>query len=73
MADWWGLSDEILLASSREALLPVSETLAAHAEGLAEEVESGTLLDRGGPDALRLFAGVVRSTSAEELVPQGHA
>lgn len=29
---------------------------------LALEMEHGTLNDRGGPDALRLFASVVRAT-----------
>ncbi|MFC0409495.1 hypothetical protein [Roseomonas elaeocarpi] len=72
-ADWWGLSDESQLALSREALRRASETLAAHAELLAEEMEIGTLCDRGGPDALRLFAAVVRSTSNDELVPHGRA
>ncbi len=61
-ADWTVLPDEVQLALSREALKRAVSTLAQHAELLAEEMESGTLSDRGGPEALRLFAAVVRAT-----------
>lgn len=71
--EWQALSDDLQLALSREALRHAAETLAGHAELLAVEMESGTLLDRGGPDALRLFAAVVRATNAEPLAPVGHA
>ncbi|UFN47298.1 hypothetical protein LPC08_14835 [Roseomonas sp. OT10] len=71
--EWQSLSDDLQLTLSREALRHAAETLAGHAEMLAVEMEAGTLLDRGGPDALRLFAAVVRATNAEAMVPAGHA
>jgi Mor family transcriptional regulator len=72
-ADWNLLTDDLQLALSREALRRAAETLAEHAELLAIEMDSGTLQDRGGPDALRLFAAVVRSTNADAFGPVGHA
>jgi hypothetical protein len=72
-ANWHAISDEVQLLLSREALRRAAETLAEHAELLAEEMERGTLLDRGGPDALRLFAAVVRTTNEDSFGPCGHA
>lgn len=63
-AEWAFLPDEVQLTLSREALKRAVATLAEHAELLAEEMESGTLSDRGGPEALRLFAAVVRATQS---------
>jgi hypothetical protein len=62
-ADWNLLSDRAQLALSTAALAKAAETIACQAETLAEEMETGTLDDRGGPDALRLLAAVVRSIS----------
>ncbi len=70
---WRDMPDELQLALAREALRRAAETLADHAEVLALEMESGTLTDRGGPDALRLFAHVVRATSLDSIGPVGHA
>jgi len=72
-ADWNMLPDDVQLALSREALRRAAATLAHHAELLASEIEHGGLADRGGPDALRLFAAVVRATQEEELGPMGNA
>jgi hypothetical protein len=72
-ASWNTLPEEMQLVLSREALRRAAETLADHAELLAEEMESGTLTDRGGPDALRLFAAVVRATNEDAFGPVGHA
>ncbi len=72
-AGWNTLSEELQLTLSREALRRAAETLADHAEILAKEMEGGTLLDRGGPDALRLFAAVVRSTNRDAFGEVGHA
>jgi len=69
--DWKHLPDELQLVLAREALRRAAETLAEHAELLAIEMEGGTLQDRGGPDALRLFASVVRATSLDSLGPAG--
>jgi hypothetical protein len=70
---WTSLSDDHQLALAREALRRAAETLAEHAELLAEEMDQGTLNDRGGPDALRLFAAVVRTTNQDAFGPVGHA
>lgn len=72
-ADWPHLSDDLQLTLSREALRRAAETLADHAEILAREMEDGALLDRGGPDALRLFAAVVRATNRDAFGAVGHA
>ena len=67
------MPDELQLVLAREALRRAAETLAEHAELLAIEMEEGALRDRGGPDALRLFASVVRATSLDSMGPVGHA
>lgn len=72
-SDWKAMPDELQLVLAREALRRAAETLAEHAELLAIEMEEGTLSDRGGPDALRLFASVVRATSSDAAGPVGHA
>ena len=71
--EWSMLSDEQQLALAREALRRAAETIAGQAEVLATEMEGGGLLDRGGPDALRLLANVVRINGLEVLAPAGHA
>ena len=70
---WTSLSDDHQLALAREALRRAAETLADHAEVLAVEMDQGTLVDRGGPDALRLFAAVIRATNQEAFGPIGHS
>ncbi len=72
-APWDCLSEDIQLALTREAMRRAAETLADHAELLASEIEQGSLADRGGPDALRLFAAVVRATQQDAFGPVGHA
>ena len=61
--EWNALPDTLQLALSRDALRRATETLAEHAEVLATEMEHGILYDKGGADALRLFATVVRVTN----------
>ena len=70
---WQDMPDELQLALARVALRRAAETLAEHAEVLALEMEAGALADRGGPDALRLFAHVVRATSLDSMGAVGHA
>lgn len=72
-AGWNTLTEDLQLTLSREALRRAAETLADHAEILAREMEDGALLDRGGPDALRLFAAVVRSINGDAFGEVGHA
>jgi hypothetical protein len=73
--DWDLLSDDVQLALSQEALTRAADTIARHAELLAGEMETGGLADRGGPDALRLLAAVVRVSGRDTLIarPEGHA
>ncbi len=70
---WELLSDELQLAVTQEAMRRAAETLAGHAELLAEEFDQGRLNDRGGAEALRLFAAVVRATQQDAFGPVGHA
>jgi hypothetical protein len=72
-ADWNQLPEALQIALSREALHRASATIAAQAEVLADEMECGGLADHGGPDALRLFAAVVRVGGEDALAPAGHA
>jgi hypothetical protein len=69
LPDWNVLSDHLQIVLSREALRRAAETMARQADVLASEIEAGTLADRGGPDALRLLAALVRSTGRDQLVP----
>ena len=70
---WNDMPDELQLTLAREALLRAAETLAGQAELLAGEMDDGTLLDQGGPEALRLFASVVRATNKDDFDCVGNA
>lgn len=72
-SDWHRLSDEAQLALTRAALVRAAKTLALQAETLAREMEAGCIGDRGGPDALRLFAAVVRLSGQHEVGTAGNA
>ncbi len=71
--DWDVLSDETQLALSRAALVLAVQTVAGQAEMLALEMENGGLADRGGPNALRLFAAVLRVSQDIGMEVQGNA
>ena len=71
--DWNRLTDEVQLALSREALRRAVETVVDQTEVLAEEMEKGTLSDRGGADALRLLAAIARLGGEDALRAAGHA
>jgi hypothetical protein len=73
LPDWNVLSDETQLALSRAALCRAAATIAGQAEILAGEMESGFVADRGGPDALRLLAAVVRVSGRDSAVPAATA
>ena len=70
---WHTMPDDLQLLLARAALERAATALAEHAELLAREMEAGALPDRGGPDALRLFANVVRATSLDRQATVGHA
>ena len=73
LSDWNLLSDDLQITLSREALLRAARTFADQAEILAEEMEDGSISDRGGPDALRLLAAVVRMSGNDGATAAGHA
>ena len=73
LSDWNHLSDDLQLVLSREAMYRAALTIADHAELLADEIEAGRLSDRGGPEALRLLAAIIRFTGQDPLAPAGHA
>lgn len=73
LCDWALLSEPLQLAVAREALSRAAETIAGQAMVLAAEMDEGVLPDRGGAEALRLFAAVVRVTGREANPPAGHA
>ena len=73
LADWNLLSDDLQLTLSREALRHAVDIVANMADALAEEMRSGALADQGGPDALRLLAGLARVHGGESLGPVGRA
>ena len=67
LPDWNLPSENLQLTLSREAMRRAAETIACQADVLADEIEAGTLADRGGPDALRLLAAIVRVTGRDCL------
>lgn len=73
MTDWHSISEPLQLQLAQEAMRQASANLAAYAEALAEEMESGFMSDRGGNEALRLFASLVRSVHAPPPMTVGHA
>jgi len=70
---WDSLSEDAQLALACQALHRAAETMVAQAECLAEEIEEGTLADRGGAEALRLLVAVVRATGPGAMAVAGHA
>lgn len=73
MTDWHSISEPLQLQLAEEALRQASKNLARYAEALAEEMEAGFMSDRGGNEALRLFASLVRSVHSQEPMTAGHA
>jgi hypothetical protein len=71
--DWNLLSEDAQLQLARAAMQRAAETVASHAELLADEIESGAIADRGGADALRLLARMVRLSGRDTLAPAGSA
>lgn len=71
--EWDILPNDLQLTLAQRALSRAAATLAVQAEVLAEEIDRGHLSDRGGAEALRLFAAVVRMNSEEDLPTAGAA
>jgi hypothetical protein len=64
-AEWMRLTEVQQIELARAALQVCIRSLAEQAEILAREMDAGCLLDRGGPDALRLLAKVMRASSQD--------
>jgi hypothetical protein len=62
-ADWDKLAEPTQLALAAAAMRRAASVIAGQAETLACEIEAGGLQDRGGPEALRLLAALVRITT----------
>jgi hypothetical protein len=60
---WDSLEERSQLALSHAALERAIGIVAERAETLASEIEGGSIVDRGGVEALRLFAAVTRCAS----------
>jgi hypothetical protein len=73
LSQWSDLSNDLQLTLAREAMRRAVQAIAAQADILAEEMEAGHLQDRGGPEALRLFAAVIRATGNDDLAVEGRA
>jgi hypothetical protein len=73
ITEWNRLSEKLQLVLSHEALKHAAHIVAWQAEILASEIESGSLADLGGPEALRLLATVVRLNGEGILPSPGHA
>jgi hypothetical protein len=71
--DWDLLSDDSQLRIAHGAMRRAAEAMAGHAELLASEMEDGAVCDRGGPEALRLLANMVRLTGRDIMVTVGNA
>ena len=61
IADWNALPETLQLYLAQQAFHQAAETIAGQAEVLAVEFDDGTLADRGGAEALRLMAAIVRA------------
>lgn len=74
LLNWDRLPDEMQVTLAQAALSKASGQIAIQAEVLADEIECGKIADRGGPDALRLLAAVLRTADQGPLVlSAGHA
>jgi hypothetical protein len=62
-SDWDCLAEPVQLALAAAAMRRAASVIACQAETLASEMETGGLQDRGGPEALRLLAVLVRVTT----------
>ena len=63
IAAWESLAEPLQLTLASAALRRAAVSIAYQAETLAREIETGSLQDRGGPDALRLLATLIRVTA----------
>jgi hypothetical protein len=70
LSHWETISEDIQLRLAHDALLRAVEMIIGQAETLANEMEAGSLPDRGGPEALRLLAAVARANRYAVFRPE---
>lgn len=73
IAEWNSLPETLQLYLAQQAFRQASETIAGQAEVLAQEFEVGSLADRGGAEALRLMAAIVRALGPDTTPCSGSA
>ena len=72
-SEWHLISEELQLVLANQAMRRASTIIADQADLLAVQFATAILQDRGAAEALKLFAVLLRETSAECLVPIGNA
>jgi hypothetical protein len=70
---WDHLSEECQMQVAEAAMQRANEILARQADAMAEEIAQGDLPDRGGAEALRLFASLIRKAQLHWGHAAGHA
>lgn len=73
MSEWNTLPETLQLHLAQQAFHQAAETIAGQADVLAQEFDDGTLADRGGAEALRLMAAIVRAIGPGSGMPSGMA
>ena len=72
-SEWHSISDELQVALAKQAMRHAAGIIADQADLFAVQFANATLQDRGAVEALKLFAVLLRETSAECLAPVGNA
>jgi hypothetical protein len=70
---WTDIPDEMQVALAMEAMRRAALVIAGQAETLSDEMESGSIADHGGPEALRLLATVIRTVGQDDFPTIGMA
>lgn len=73
MSDWNALPEALQLYLAQQAFRQAAHTIAGQAEVLAQEFDEGGLADRGGAEALRLMAAIVRAIGPGPAAAAGQA
>ena len=72
-AEWQTLPEALQAALAQQAMRQAALIIAEQAELFAIQFTASSLVDRGGADALRLFAALLRETTIATLQPVGSA
>lgn len=73
VTEWNALPETLQLYLAQQAFRKAAETIAGQAEVLAQEFDEGGLADRGGAEALRLMAAIVRAVGPSPSAMTGMA